>query len=247
MNLLALNFTYEQILPLILALLLIFILPMIMRRYGLTAEDLTRMILTRFGKQDYGTEAQKLREQKTDRREPYASNGRSGDLKSLVSTLLLFVRRHQLGLVYPGTVTDAQGNTAGLLALLVTRSEVIGFNCFGYGGTITEGKNGGDWNQHMNGGDQPFASPLKGNAQQREILRRVMDADGMQTIPVRVVAVFTSRTLTLETKHPREVFSVDGLIQYLKEQTAQEEDRIDPSAIARQLNGHVTRIRPGKR
>ena len=47
--------TFQNILPLILALLLIFIVPMLMRRYGLDPGDLYRMILTRVKKTDLQT------------------------------------------------------------------------------------------------------------------------------------------------------------------------------------------------
>lgn len=242
MNILALQFSYEQILPLVLALLLIFIIPMLMRRYGLTGEDLMRMIMTRFRKQDYAAESGKLRSQdKKTKREPYQSNGRSGDLKSLVSTLLIFARRSKLGLVYPGTVQ--KGNkTAGLLALVVTKSEVIGLNCFGYGGTISEEKGTGAWNQHMNGKDLSFESPLKVNAAQYELVRSVMDSDGMKNIPFKVLAVFTSRDAVLITRHPEEVMTSDDLIAYLKQKAASEDACFDPEEISRKLNSHVVRI-----
>ena len=184
--LLAVTVTYEQILPVILALLLIFILPMFMRRYGLRWEDLLSMLTSRFGKRDHITEAKRMREKQKEKREPYQTNSRSGDLKALVSSLLMMARRYKTGLVYPGTV-EYKGQVAGLLALVVTRQEVIGLNCFGYGGTITEERKNGSWHQHMNGVDQGFASPLEGNGRQRALVRAAMDAHGMEDIPLSVV------------------------------------------------------------
>ena len=236
------NVTYEQILPLLLALLLIFILPMLMRRYGLRWEDLLGMLTSRFGKKDYETEARRMREQKKNRPEPYQTNSRSGDLKALVSSLLMMARRYKTGLVYPGTISY-KGQIAGLLALVVTRREVIGLNCFGYGGTIREDKQTGSWNQHMNGADQSFASPLKGNAQQLSLVRAAMDANGMKDVPLRVAAVFTAHGVELHTSHPLEVFTSEGLIAHLKERCSQDEGPLDPDATARQLNALVKRIK----
>ena len=242
MNIKMAGFTYAQILPLILAILLIFILPMLMRRYGLEADDLVRILFSGIRKKDY---SKVTPENKKKKREPYQTNGRSSDLKSLVSTLLIFTRRNQLGLVYPGTVRAGQ-ETAGLLALLVTKEQVIGFNCFGYGGTITEGKAGGPWNQHMNGADIKIPDALAASRQQHRIVRKVMDENGMADIPLKVVSVFTSHTVTLATKHPNDVFSTESLLVYLKETVAQENEKIDPADISRRLNNFVIRMKPSK-
>ena len=229
--------TFDKILPLILALLLIFIFPMIMRRYGLEPEDLIRRLFGRLKKQDYAAAAKSGSGK--NKREPWQSNSRSQDLTSLVSTLLIFVRRNHLGLVYPGTVVW-KGKTAGLLALLVTRTEVIGFNCFGFGGTITE--TGTGWTQHMNGQDQKIPDPLAGNQVQYQLVREMMDANGMKEIPLSILAVFTSRTVTIKTTHSRQVMDTEKLIVHLKERIAGQEGELDPEEIARQLNSHVERI-----
>lgn len=230
--------TFQNLLPLILAILLIFLIPMLMRRYGLTWEDVIRLLFSRPGKRDY---AKAGRSRGTDKREPWQSNGRSQDLKGLVSTLLILARRNRLGLVVPGTVSHG-GKLANLVALVVTRHEVIGVNCFGFGGAITEGKKG--WNQHMNGADQSIPDPVAGNRTQAEIVRGAMDENGMGEIPLRVVAVFTSRTVRLETGHGDEVFDTEGLLGYLRGRAAVE-GTLDPEAVSRQLNGCVTRLTKG--
>lgn len=238
-NLMTSDTTFSRILPLILALLLIFIIPMIMRRYGLEAEDLIRLLTGSLRKKDHSS----LRPdtEKKKRREPYLSNSRSGDLKSLVSTLLIFARRNKLGLVYPGTV--ARGTkTANLLALLVTGSEVIGIDCFGYGGIVSEKKNG-SWNQHMNGNDQTIPNPLTACREQYTLVRALMDENGMREIPLRIVAVFTARNVEVVTSHPGEVFNTTGLIEHLRESVNAEDRNIDPDEISRKLNEHVIRIR----
>ena len=236
--------TFQNLFPLILAILLIFLLPMLMRRYGLGWEDITRLLFSRLGKKkDYARAGGKGK----DKREPWQTNGRSQDIQSLVSTLLIFVRRNKLGLVYPGTV-EHKGKMANLVALLVTRSEVIGINCFGFGGTITE--KDGKWNQHMNGADQKIPDPVAGSRKQAEIVRAAMDDNGMAEIPMRVVAVFTSHTVTVRTETEDEddenrVFDTKGLISYLKSCVAREKGTIDPEAVSRQLNGCVRRIKAG--
>ncbi|MBQ1491801.1 MAG: hypothetical protein IIZ39_07550, partial [Blautia sp.] len=196
--------TFQNILPIILALLLIFIIPMILRRYGMDMEDLLKMIFTRVKKTDYAKAEKK--------KEPWVTNSRGNELKSLVSTLLIFVRKNKLGLVYPGTVVNKE-KMANLVALLVTRREVVGINCFGFGGTIKEDK--GSWKQHMNGVDNQIPNPVAGNADQYNIVRAAMDEAGMKDIPLRVMSVFTSRMVTISTSHKRDVFDTEGLLNEL--------------------------------
>ena len=74
--------TFQNIFPLILAILLIFLIPMLMRRYGLGWEDITRMLFSRLGKKDYAKASKKGQA----KQEPWQTNGRSQDIQSLVST-----------------------------------------------------------------------------------------------------------------------------------------------------------------
>ena len=231
--------TFQNILPLILAILLIFLIPMLMRRYGLSWEDVIRFLFSRAGKRDYAEVAKRSKSKK----EPWQTNGKSQDLQALASTLLMFARRNRLGLVYPGTV-EHDGKMANLVALLVTRNEVVGINCFGFGGTITE--SAGKWNQHMNGVDQEIPDPLAGNHAQAKILLAAMNANGLADIPMRVVAVFTSRTVTLNTVHNDEIFDTKGLLEHLKQCIAQEAATVEPDEISRKLNATVKRLKPGK-
>ena len=228
---------YAKILPFILAILLIFIIPMMMRRYGLDAEDLLGIFTRGLKKKDYDAAAAKKEKKK---REPYRSNSRSGDLRNLVSTLLIFARSNKVGLVYPGTVVR-NGETATLLALVVTREEVVGINCFGYGGVISR-DDSGKWNQHMNGYDQEIMDPVKACETQRKLLRAVMDENGMRGIPMRVVAVFTARGVEFKIPGREGIFDTEGLIADLRERAARGADRIDPDEIAVKLNEHVVRI-----
>ena len=228
--------TFQNILPLILALLLIFIVPMILSRYGLDPGDLWKMVLTRFGKADYSKAKRS--------REPWQTNSKEGDIRSLVSTLLIFVRRNHLGLVYPGTVVH-KGRMAPLVALLVTKEEVIGINCFGYGGTITEEK--GRWNQHMNGNDLAIESPVEASQRAQQLVRAAMDEAGLKDIPLRVLSVFTSRTVTIRTSHRREVFDTEGLLTELTRAVREQKEAFDPEDISRRCNALVQRVKKGEK
>ncbi len=240
------GFTMQQVLPLILAILLIFIIPMAMRRNGWDFDDLMRTMLGGFwkrGKYDPKAEAQG----KPKKREPHLSNGGKGDMMELLSTLITFARRNKLGIVYPGTVEHGN-EVATLLALLVTKSEVIGVNCFGYGGTITAGKGDADWKQHMNEQDIMIKSPTVMNRKQQRICRQAMDAAGMKNISFRVAGVFTNHHVTLAIGNGYGLWTTESFIEEMKVQIAAEEERIpDPQKVAEQLVGITKRIRPGKK
>ena len=69
-------FTYEQILPFLLALLLIFILPMMMRRYGWDWSDLFSRLTGGIWKKDHNAaEEEKRIRSGVKKREPHLSNG----------------------------------------------------------------------------------------------------------------------------------------------------------------------------
>ena len=80
------GFTMEQVLPLILAILLIFLLPMIMRRNGWDFDDFMHALvggLWKKGKYDPKAEEKA----KARKREPHLSNGGKGEMMELLSSL----------------------------------------------------------------------------------------------------------------------------------------------------------------
>ena len=221
------GFTAQQALPLILVVLLIFAVPLILRRRGKQEPD----------KEQRGSKKQ----------EPRGSNATKADMMELLSALITFSRRNRIGIVFPGTV-EYGNEVATLLALLVTKSEVIGVNSFGYGGTVTEGKGDGDWKQHMNGQDIRIKSPTVMNRQQQAICRQAMDAAGMKDISFRVAGVFSNRHVTLDTGKDCGLWTKESFFEELKTQLAEEEERIsDPQKVVDQLVAITKRIRPEKK
>ena len=221
------GFTAQQALPLILIILLIFAVPLILRRSGKQEPD----------KEQHGSKKQ----------EPRGSNATKADMMELLSALITFSRRNRIGIVFPGTV-EYGNEVATLLALLVTKSEVIGVNSFGYGGTVTEGKGDGDWKQHMNGQDIRIKSPTVMNRQQQAICRQAMDAAGMKDISFRVAGVFSNRHVTLDTGKDCGLWTKEDFFEELKTQLAVEEERIpDPQKVVDQLVAITKKIRPEKK
>lgn len=234
--------TFHRILPFILAALLIFIIPMFMRRYGLEMEDVIHLLFGRIGKKDYSAASEEERQRRrASRPEPHLSNGGKNEIIQLVSTLLIFVRRNKLGLVYPATI-EYKGKAGTLAAIVVTRHEAVGLNCFGFSGKVTETDEQHDWNQHMNNVDSYIPNPLVLNKQQYSLARKALDDAGLKNLPFRVVAVYTNKHVDLVTEHIHEVMNVDQLIKALGRSVQDEEATIDPGETSLKINNIVKKI-----
>lgn len=238
------QFTYEQILPFILAILLIWIIPMMMSRLGISSNDLMRMLFRGFKKQDLNETAFALHEQGAMTREPHLKNSGTAEIMEMVAALLTFVRRHKIMMIYPGTVRFG-GRTGNLVAIVVTKREVIGLNCFGYSGTITY--ENGKWRQRMNGITDEIPDVLKLNREQADIVRAAMKDGGLASVPLRVLAVFTSRTVTLKDIPSEQVFTTKSLLSNLKERVSNEGSWISPEETAKKLNAYVIRMKQEKK
>ena len=135
-------------------------------------------------------------EDKKAKEAPKVRNGSKQDLLQFASLLTTFSRKHKFSLMLPGRLTFEEESTI-LTAILVTKSMVIGFNCFGYGGTVTAGNGEEDWTQ-MRGEEKVIIdSPSKKNAKQKEILLKILAAEGRTDIPVEIFGVFTTPNVTL--------------------------------------------------
>ena len=229
------GFTAQQALPLILVVLLIIAVPVILRRRG------------KNGPKEERSGSQKRELFRLQKLEPRVSNATRADMMELLSALITFSRRNKIGIVFPGTV-EYGNEVATLLALLVTKSEVIGVNSFGYGGTVTEGKGDGDWKQHMNGQDIRIKSPVVMNRHQHRICRQAMDAAGMQDISFRVAGVFSNRHVTFADGNGNGFWTRESFFEELKTQLAAEEERIpNPQKVVDQLVAITKKVRPEKK
>ena len=203
------HITFQTILPFILAILLIFIIPMLAARNGMSYGQFVKSIFTGFTKKEYGP----------------------GDRKTqLVSTLLIFVRRNKISMVYPGTVVKGQEQST-ILCFVVTGACVYGINCFGYSGSIRE-VSGKFWKQHMNGQDLQIENPRELSRRQYRLVREVMDRAGMKDVPLEVESVFTNRDVTLLLQSEEGVYDTKGLIRMLGEKLSSEKQIFDPQETA---------------
>ncbi|MBR0093267.1 MAG: NERD domain-containing protein [Lachnospiraceae bacterium] len=220
---------FEKILPLILALLLIFIFPVLLRRRGMDYGDLGRMLFGQGRKQDPDTIASPATVRK--------NSGRHA-LTEFVSQLLAFSKRHKTGLVFPGTVVYGD-EKASLLAIVVTKSRAIGVNCYGFTGTIRDTGGQDEWKQVSGGQTVPVPNPLAANKTQDRIVRQAFHENGLSAVPYRTIAVFTSAQADLMTKHPDDVMTKAAFIAFLKELAATEPEQMDSAEISRRIHALV--------
>lgn len=213
---------------------------MMMSRHGVNANDLMRMLFRGFKKRDLDDAARELRRQGESGREPHLKNSGSSEIMEMVAALLTFVRRHNIMMIYPGTVQFG-GKTGNLVAIVVTKREIIGLNCFGYSGTIT--CEDGKWYQRMNGVTSQIPDVLALNRQQAEIVKAAMKDGGLSSVPMRIFAVFTSRTVTLRDIPSEQVYTTKSLLAYLKELVFSEAEQISPEETAKKLNSYVIRLK----
>lgn len=239
---------FQRIFPFILAIILIFLIPMLASSQGMTYGEFVRSLfghLSKFRPRDPAEKMQEQQRRNQNRREPKVFNGHKNELIQLVSTLTVFARRNNLGLIYPGTI-EYNGKTGNLVCILVTRHEAIGINCFGFGGAIRESEGLKDWKQHMNGQDGWIPNPLVLNKTQRELARRALDHNGMMDVPFRVFAIFTNKNVVVNTTHTDEVFTTEELIRKLRSIVGSEGHDFDPQELSKRINTLIVKVKTKK-
>jgi len=203
-----------------------------------------RLLFSGFRKRDYNELSGSLRAKSQKTRTPHLKNSGKAELMEFVSSLVTFARRHQVMVVYPGTVKFA-GKMANLVAFVVTKREIIGVNCFGYSGTIVVDEN--KWYQNMNDVRTEIEDPRILNREQADIVAPMLKDAGLAQIPFRVVSVFTSHSVTLRGVPEHQVFTGKEFINELKETVARETASISPEETARKINSYVVRLKSEKK
>lgn len=206
----------------LLALLLVFVLPMLQSRTGKSLGELF------FGsrKGPLGGPAGTPR----PRREPRLSNGTKGELTAFVARLLRFANGHGMALVCPGSIRH-DGQTSILTAILVTPSRIIGIHCMGFAGTITPAGGNSPWKQHINGQDLTFDNPAAEAQKQLKLLRSAA-GQARLTAPSDVITVFTSRKASFPGGMPDKVFLLEEFFTALKEDEALQKGSLDVRAAS---------------
>ena len=128
-----------------------------------------------------------------------------------------------------------------LTGILITRSRVIGINCFGFGGSVTARPGDEPWIQKINGEQQEIANAVVRNRQQEEILQAVMKDAGLENVPMEIVGVFTTPGVSLVSMAGMKCYTAEGVVSYLESKQIMKDCGVDPKEVGNKLNGYVKR------
>ena len=173
------------------------------------------------------------------------TNSNRNDFMELISRLATYARKNHFRLIIPGTLSCG-GTTAVLTALIITRSKVVGINCFGFGGRVIAAEGEKDWTQVMNGVETTFPSPRMKNLNQEKIVRQVLEETGFAGTDVEIVGVFTSPSVWLSGLTGTNCYSRDDAMKYLKTDGFLKDGGLDPTAVEQALEPRIVRAKKEK-
>ena len=167
-------------------------------------------------------------------------NSSRQELMTAISGFLTYGRKNRFYCIVPGTL-EHEGATASLAALVITRSRVLGFNCFGYGGTVYAGSGDEDWRQVLNGEEKKIDSPVVRNRKQKEIVDAVLKECGYPNIPSEIYGVFTASGVILKDNRTTRCHTQNAMMEILKGSRYMEDKGVDPAKVGKALEAHVKR------
>lgn len=176
---------------------------------------------------------------------PKQKNSNRNDFLDLISKLTTYARKNHFRLIIPGTLS-CDGTIAVLTALIITRSKVVGINCFGFGGRVVGKAGEEDWEQIMNGEQTVISSPVKKNRNQEKIVRQVLAEVGFADTDTEIIGVFTSPTVWLSDTAGTNCYPKDKAMEYLKSDSFLADKGVDPQQIEAALEPRIVRAKDQK-
>lgn len=167
-------------------------------------------------------------------------NSTKQELMECISSLISYARRNHFYAIVPGTLTDGD-KVATLSVVIVTRRAVLGFNCFGYGGTIECSEDGESWKQTLMGAEKRFDSPVLKNRAQKALLEKILKDCGFEGIPVNIYGVFTAKGVELKNRYRTGCHTAKTLLPILSGTEYAEDRGVDPKKVGKELEKHVKR------
>ena len=182
------------------------------------------------------------KKEKKDPQDKKKQGNPKNDLLTLVSNLATYARKNHFQLIVPGTLSH-NGTVAVLTAILITRSKVVGINCFGFSGSITARAGNKDWMQLLDGEQHPFPSPVKKNQNQEAIVRQVLEDTGFTGTEVEIIGIFTSPTVKLFSVTGTNCYTKNDAMAYLNSECFLKDTGLDPAKIEQALAPKIVRTR----
>ena len=159
-------------------------------------------------------------------------NGVKNDFLVFVQKLFKIVNKEKWYLMLPGTLAceDIKTNLNGII---VTRSCVLGFKTFGFGGKIT--KKGTVWTQLLNGKQTTILNVEEECRKQKELLASILEKNGPGNLPLEVIAVFTTPNVWLDNMSANRYHTSETAIEYLRAEKFHADGGIAPKEIGKKL------------
>ena len=167
-------------------------------------------------------------------------NSSRQELMKTISALLSYARRNRFYCIIPGTLQHGE-EVASLAVLMVTRNSVLGFNCFGYGGTVYVGSGEEPWRQVINGEEKKLDSPVVKNKKQKEILDEVLKECGYPEIRTEIFGVFTASDVILKDNRNSRCYTQKTMMEVLKGNRFIVDKGVDPRKVGKILETHIKR------
>ncbi len=167
-------------------------------------------------------------------------NSSRQELMKTISALLSYGRRNRFYCIIPGTLIHGD-EVASLAVLIVTRNSVLGFNCFGYGGTVHVGSGEEPWKQVINGEEKKLESPVVKNKKQKEIVDAVLKECGYPEIKSEIFGVFTASDVVLKDNRNSRCYTQKTMMEVLKGNRFIVDKGVDPRKVGKVLETHVKR------
>lgn len=173
-------------------------------------------------------------------REKKQTNSSRNDLLELISRLATYARRNHFRMIVPGTLS-CDGKIAVLTALILTRSGVVGINCFGFGGRVDAQAGEKDWVQLMNGERTAVPNPVKKNRNQEALVRQVLEEVGFGGADVEIVGVFTAPSVWLTNASGTNCYTAKEALKVLRGDAYTKDGGLDPKALEEALQPRIVR------
>ena len=222
----------EMILIMVLAVAAGYVISRALSSGGKGSEILHKIFGTLPG--DARREKRRAERQAAKEKASQEKNSTRNDVLDLVSMLVSTARQIGGTLVYPGVLTDGT-HTTSLIGVMITKKMAVGLNVFGFGGKVKADRETGPWTQTMNGVTKQIPNPLERSAGQQKQLEEVLASAGFPDIPVRVLPVFTSKTVVLTGSMKGRCYKSESLKALLMQEEYSGDGPVRPKETGKKL------------
>ncbi len=156
------------------------------------------------------------------------SDARKG--AKVLRTVKNYARLHQYKVIAPAKLAK-DGKCADLDLILVGWFGLLCVKCVGFGGEIYGTKNDETWLQVNAGKRVSFKNPLRAAEAETRLVRDILFSDGLRSIAVETVCVFTNKKATLALPRSTGHYTVKEFRALLRKDKYEQDKRVDIDAV----------------